>query len=123
MAGHKDLNLVLGVPMPEFLLTLVNAEKFALSHSIEIPMPPAMAITGVALMMNRPAVQAMYVAMLAHSPSRVRLDLFLLIPLHSNTNAQPIAIREIIGPYDAKRTPLSGACASPIVLKILFFEK
>ena len=46
VAGHKDLNLVLGVPMPEFLLTLVNAEKFALSHSIEIPMPPAMAITG-----------------------------------------------------------------------------
>ena len=123
VAGHIDRNLVRGVPIPEFLQTLEKAEKFALPHSIEIPMPPETAMTGVAFMMNRPADQAMYVAINAHSPRRVMLDLFRLVPRQRRTKAHPIAIRATIGPYDANSTPLSGACASPIVLNILFFEK
>ena len=59
VAGQIDLNLVPGVPIPEFLQALLKAEKFALPHSIDIPIPPATAIDGVALMMNLPAVQAM----------------------------------------------------------------
>ena len=58
-AGQIDLNLDLGVPIPEFLHTLLKAEKLAAPQSIEIPIPPTTAIAGVALMMKRPAVQAM----------------------------------------------------------------
>ena len=58
-AGQIDRNRVLGVPIPEFLHTFVKAGKFAPVQSMEIPIPPATAIAGVALMMNLPAVQAM----------------------------------------------------------------
>ena len=55
VAGHRDLKRVFGVPIPEFLQTLENADMLAALHSIEIPIPPTTAIAGVALMMNRPA--------------------------------------------------------------------
>ncbi len=53
VAGHKDLKRVLGVPIPEFLHALVNAGKLAEAQSMDIPIPPTAAITGVALMINR----------------------------------------------------------------------
>ena len=98
VAGHRDLKRVLGVPIPEFLHTLVKAGKLAAPHSMEIPIPPTTAITGVALIMKRPADHAMYVAIMVQSPRRVRSDLFFLLPLHNSKNAQPIAIRATMGP-------------------------
>ena len=98
VAGHRDLNRVLGVPIPEFLHTLAKDGKLADPHSMEIPIPPTTAITGVALMMKRPADHAMYVAIMVQSPNRVNSDLFFLLPLHNSKNAQQIAMRATIGP-------------------------
>ena len=123
VAGHKDLKRVLGVPIPEFLHTLANAGKLADPQSIDIPMPATAAIAGVALIMNRPADHAMYVAIIVQRPRRVSSDLFFRLPLHNSKNAHPIAIIATTGPYDANNTPLSGAWASPIVPNILFLEK
>ena len=122
-AGQRDLKRVLGVPIPELRHTLAKDGKLAAPQSMEIPMPPTTAITGVALMMKRPADHAMYVAIMVQRPSRVSSDLFFLLPLHNSKNAQPIAIKATMGPYDANRTPRSGAWASPMVPKILFLEK
>ena len=57
-AGQSDLNLALGVPIPEFLHSFEKFEKLADFQSIAIPMPPKIAIIGVALMINLPADQA-----------------------------------------------------------------
>ena len=73
--------------------------------------------------MKRPADQAMYIAIRTHNPRRIWLCFSLRAPRHNNITATIIAINETIGPYDAKRTPLLGACASPIVPNILFLEK
>ena len=59
VAGQSDLNRVPGVPIPELRHAFVKEEKFALPHSMDIPIPPATAIGGVALMMNLPAAHAM----------------------------------------------------------------
>ncbi len=69
LAVNTDLNLVLGVPIPERRHSLTKEEKFAPSQSIINPIPPTTAIAGVALKMNLPADQAMYVAMITHNPS------------------------------------------------------
>ena len=97
-AGQRDLKRVLGVPIPEFLHTFVKEGKLAAPQSMEMPIPPTTAITGVALMMKRPADHAMYVAIMVQRPSRVSSDLFFLLPLHNSKNAQPIAIRATMGP-------------------------
>ena len=68
VAGQIDLNLVLGVPIPERRHSLTKEEKLAPSQSIIRPIPPTTAIAGVALKMNLPADQAMYVAMTTHRP-------------------------------------------------------
>ena len=97
-AGQRDLKRVLGVPMPEFRHTLVKDGRLAALHSMEIPIPPTTAITGVALMMKRPADHAMYVAIMVQRPRRVSSDLFFLLPLHNSRNAHPIAIKATMGP-------------------------
>ena len=70
VAGQTDLNLVLGVPIPERRHSLTKDVKSAPSQSIIRPMPPTTAMAGVALKMNLPADHAMYVAMMTHSPRR-----------------------------------------------------
>ncbi len=58
-AGHTELHLERGVPIPERRHSLANAEKFAAFHIMAMPKPPTTAIAGVALKMNLPADQAM----------------------------------------------------------------
>ena len=123
VAGQRELNLARGVPMPEFLHSLEKFAKLADFQSIANPIPPKIAITGVALMMNLPADHAIYVEIIPQEPSKVNDILFVLAPLQRKTKAQPNAINATIGPYDANKTPLLGACASPIVPKILFLSK
>ena len=98
VAGQIDLNLVLGVPIPDRRHSLTKEEKLAPSQSIIRPIPPTTAIAGVALMMKRPADHAMYVAIMVQRPRRVSSDLFFLLPLHNSKNAQPIAIKATMGP-------------------------
>ena len=97
-ADQTERNLALGVPMPEMRQTFENLEKFAEFHIIAIPIPPTTAIAGVALMMNLPAVHAMYVAIITQRPNNVLLGLFFRAPLNNRTMPQPIAIKATTGP-------------------------
>ena len=58
VAGQTDLNLVLGVPMPDRRHSLTKEVKSAPCQSIARPIPPTTAIAGVALKMNLPADHA-----------------------------------------------------------------
>ena len=98
VAGHKDLNLARGVPIPEFRHSLVKLLKLAEFQSITKPIPPRIAIIGVALEINLAADQAIYAEIIPQDPKRVRVLLSVLEPLHKNTKAQPNAISDTIGP-------------------------
>ena len=123
LAGQIERNRVRGVPIPERRHSLAKPTKLARCHIDEIPIPPTTAIAGVALKMKRPAEKAMYAAMNTQRPRSISPCFSFLAPFHIMIKATPIEIRNTIGPYEAKRTPRLGACASPIVPKILFLEK
>ena len=92
-------------------------------HSPTIAAAPMMAITGVALNMNRPADQAMYDAKRIHIDKTMCVCFRVRNPRHREMKPMPNANMNTSGPKFANNCPRLGACASAIVPNTLFLEK